>query len=143
MRTSSLDSSKLVAEQKSLNRSYRGESLRDYRYLDAWHKSHALTLQVYRITESFPKSEAFGLSASMRRWATNMTMKIAEGCGRDTSAEYATCLRQSRGLSVELEYQLLLARDLAFLPEGSYDPMQTDLVEVRKMLTGLIRSQAV
>jgi four helix bundle protein len=117
--------------------------LRDFRSLDVWRKSHALTLQVHRITEHFPKNESAGLGATMRRWSANMTMKIAEACGRDTPLDYIASLRQSRSFATELEYQLLLARDLQFLPELTYDPMQTDLVEVRKMLTGLIRSQAV
>lgn len=117
--------------------------MRDYRHLDAWHKAHALTLQIYRATESFPKSESFGLVTTMRRWAANMTMKIAEGCGRDSIAEYVVCLKQARGIAMEVDYQLLLARDLRFLAEVAYDPIQTDLVEVRKMLTGLIRSQVL
>lgn len=117
--------------------------MRDFRSLDVWHKSHALTLHIHRMTESFPKQEAFGLGSTMRRWAANMTMKIAEACGRDLTADYIASLKQSRGLATELEYQLLLARDLRLLPEDAYDPTQADLIEVRKMLTGLIRSQAV
>ncbi|SEG61928.1 four helix bundle protein [Bryocella elongata] len=117
--------------------------MRDFRSLDVWRKSHALTLQIHRLTEAFPKAESAGLGGTMRRWSANMTMKIAEACGRDTPFDYVASLRQSRGFATELEYQLLLARDLTFLVEGSYDPIQNDLVEVRKMLTGLIRSQAV
>jgi len=72
-----------------------------------------------------------------------MTMKIAEACGRDLTADYVASLKQSRGLATELEYQLLLARDLRLLPEEVYDPLQADLIEVRKMLTGLIRLQQI
>lgn len=117
--------------------------MRDFRSLDVWHKSHALTLHLHRITESFPKQEAFGLASTIRRWAANMTMKIAEACGRDVTMEYVASLKQSRGLATELEYQLLLARDLRILPDDAYDPLQADLIEVRKMLTGLIRSQGL
>lgn len=115
--------------------------MRDFHYLDAWHKAHAFTLQIYRVTESFPKAEAFGLGGALRRGTANITMKIAEGCGRDVHAEYFACLRQARGMGMEVEYQLLLARDLQFIEGPAYDALQHQVVEVRKMLTGLIKSQ--
>jgi len=117
--------------------------MRDFRNLDVWHKSHALTLKIHRTTDSFPKTESFGLSAILRRGSANMTMKIAEGCGRDELAQFHQCLQQARGIGMELEYQLLLARDLQFIEPPAYDALQHQVIEVRKMLTGLIKSQGV
>jgi len=57
--------------------------MRDFRNIDAWHKTHAFTLRVYLITENFPKAETYGLAATLRRGAAQITMKIAEGCGKD------------------------------------------------------------
>ena len=117
--------------------------MRDFHHLDVWHKAHAFTLDTYRITEGFPKSEAFGLGGALRRGTANITMKIAEGCGRDAVAEYVACLAQARGMGMEVEYQLLLARDLQFIDAPAYEALQHQVVEVRKMLTGVIKSQQI
>ncbi len=114
--------------------------MRDFRNLDAWHKSHALTLKIHRITDHFPKTESFGLSAVLRRSSANMTMKIAEGCGRDDNSEFHRCLQQARGTGMELEYQLLLSRDLQFMEAETYAELQGQLVEVRKMLSGFMKT---
>ncbi len=114
--------------------------MRDFRTVDVWHKSHALTLAIFRTTESFPKVEAFGLASTMRRWSANISMKIAEGCGRDSDEEFRRCLQQARGLSVELEYQLLLARDLHFIEPPIHQALQRQVVEVRKMLSGFMKT---
>jgi four helix bundle protein len=117
--------------------------LRDFHHLDAWRKAHAFTLDIYRITEGFPKSETFGLANTLRRSSANMSMKIAEGCGRDTNVEYAACLGQARGMGMEVEYQLLLARDLQFIEPPAHEALQHQVIEVRKMLTGVIKSQPI
>ena len=117
--------------------------MRDFRHLDVWHKAHAFTLDAYRITENFPKSETFGLANSLRRGAANLTMKIAEGCGRDAIPDYVGCLQQARGMGMEVEYQLLLAHDLQFIERTAYEGLQHQVIEVRKMLTGVIKAHAV
>jgi four helix bundle protein len=117
--------------------------LRNFRYLDVWHKAHAFTLSIYRITQNFPKSETFGLSTILRRGSANIAMKIAEGCGHDDELGYVQCLQHSRGIGMEVEYQLLLARDLQFIEPPTYETLQDELIQVRKMLTGLIKSKSV
>jgi four helix bundle protein len=72
-----------------------------------------------------------------------MTMKIAEGAGQDEAEEFVRYLRSARGMALEVEYQVLLAFDLHFIEEPVYKDLQEQLVEVRKMLSGLIRVQAV
>ena len=115
--------------------------MRDFRQLDVWHKAHALTLAMYRATEHFPKSETFGLVTTMRRGATQLTMKIAEGWGQDTSAAFMRCLQQARGVGIEIEYQLLLARDLQFLATDAHDALRDQVIEVRRMLSGVLRAR--
>ena len=117
--------------------------MRDFRYLDVWHKSHAFTLKIHAITEAFPKVETYGLAATLRRTASQMTMKIAEAAGQDDAADFARCLRNSRGIAVEVEYQVLLARDLHFIEPPAYDALHDQVVEVRRMLSGLLRAQPV
>jgi four helix bundle protein len=117
--------------------------MRDFRHLDVWHKAHAFVLNVYGITEHFPKVETFGLAATLRRGAARIAMKIAEGAGQDTREDLSQCMQAARATGMEVEYQLLLARDLHFIEPALYEALQHQLVEVRKMLSGLIRVQPV
>jgi four helix bundle protein len=121
----------------------RGGELRDFRYLDVWHKAHAFTLKVYTMTETFPKAETFGLAATLRRGAAHLTMKIAEGSGQDAQADFIRCMQQARTMGVEVEYQMLLSRDLQFIETESYQVLQDQLIEVRRMLSGLMKAVPV
>ena len=111
-----------------------------FQNLYVWRKAHNLTLDLHRITEGFPRSETFGLAAQLRRLSAEIAMKIAQGCGRDRSSEFAQCLGQARGSAVELEYALLLSRDLELIRPEAHDTFQGQIIEVRRMLSGLIRS---
>ena len=116
--------------------------MRDFRNFDAWKKAHALTLAIYRLTEDFPSTESFGLVMSMRRCASNIAMRIAEASGRDDGEPYASGLRSARGLGVELEYQILLSRDLRLMEEATHDALREQIIEVRRMLSGVIRKHS-
>jgi four helix bundle protein len=113
--------------------------MRDFHRLAVWQKSHPLVLAVYRHTESFPNGERYGLTAQIRRAATSIPTNIAEGCGRASSADFARFLQIAFGSACELEYQLLLAYDLGYLEEIVYRPLNSQLIEVKKMLTVLIQ----
>lgn len=89
--------------------------MRDFRSLKVWEKAHQVTLAVYAATEQFPPTERSGLTAQLRRSAASDPYNFAEGCGRDGDRELARFLRIAAGSTSELEYQLLLARDLTFL----------------------------
>jgi four helix bundle protein len=79
--------------------------MRDYQQLEFWQKSHKLTLQIYKITQSFPKEETFNLTSQMRRSASSIPTNIAEGCGRNSVAELKRFLVIAAGSSSELQYQ--------------------------------------
>ena len=89
--------------------------MQDFKKLKVWQNSHNLTLAIYRATESFPSPELYGLTTQMRRSCSSIPANIAEGCGRDGDAEFARFLRIAMGSAAELDYHLLLARDLGFL----------------------------
>ncbi|HXF52361.1 MAG TPA: four helix bundle protein [Dehalococcoidia bacterium] len=113
--------------------------MRDFRDLKVWEKAHALALDVYRVTQGFPPDELYGLTGQMRRASSSIPANIAEGCGRDGDGELARFLRIAMGSASELEYHLLLARDLALCPRADYDRLTADLTEVKRMLATLIR----
>jgi four helix bundle protein len=113
--------------------------MKDFRSLKVWEKAHELTLKIYKSTESFPKQEIYGVTSQLQRAAVSVPTNIAEGCGKDSDAELKRYFVIAMGSASELEYLLLLARDLDYLPHGIYQTMQDDLVEVRKMLNAFIQ----
>jgi four helix bundle protein len=116
-----------------------GPILQDFRKLDVWKRAHDLVLAVYRATQSLPKEEIFGVTMQLRRSAATLATRIAEACGRDTSSEFAADLRRSAAISNELEYLLLLAKDLGYLKAEMHDGLNAETIEVRKMVYGLLR----
>ncbi len=89
--------------------------MKDFKSLKVWHKAHQLTLLVYALTRTFPREEMYGLTSQIRRAAASIPANIAEGSGRRSDGELRRFLQIARGSASELEYHLLLARDLGFL----------------------------
>jgi four helix bundle protein len=112
--------------------------MKDFRQLKVWHKAHQLTLAIYKATKRFPKEEIYGLTSQMRRSSTSIATNIAEGCGRNSDADFCRFLVVALGSGSELEYQLLLCRDLGYLNENEHDALLAQLTEVKKMLNGFI-----
>jgi four helix bundle protein len=77
--------------------------MRDFRQLRVWEDAHSLTLTIYQITQNFPKEELFALTSQMRRASSSEPTNIAEGCGRETSKDYAHFLQIAVGSSFELD----------------------------------------
>ena len=113
--------------------------MRDFRELKVWEKAHALTLNVYRTTAEFPKNEMYGLTSQIRRAASSIGANIAEGAGRNSRPDFARFLQIGLGSASELEYHLLLSRDLGYLESGKYQRLSGEVVEVKKMLTGFVQ----
>jgi four helix bundle protein len=114
--------------------------MKDFRNLDVWKQAHRLVLSIYRHTESFPKSELFGLTSQIRRAATSIPTNIAEGCGRDGEAELSRFLIIVKGSTSEVEYLLLLASGLNYIEPEIHTKLSTQAIEIRKMLNGLQKS---
>ncbi len=113
--------------------------MQEFHKLAVWQKSHRLTLAVYRGTASFPKAELFGMTSQMRRAAASIEMNIAEGCGRDGRVELARFLRIAAGSASELECQVEIARDLGFLKPATAMEWAGAVIEIKRMLTGLVK----
>ena len=113
--------------------------MKDFRDLQIWSRSHRLTLTIYRITQEFPKSETYGIVSQMRRSASSIPTNIAEGCGSNTDKDFARFLDNSMGSASELEYQLILARDLEYIPKETFDTTASELTEIRRMLNAFIQ----
>jgi len=113
--------------------------MQDFRNVDVWAKAHAVVLSVYRETLSLPKDEVFGVTIQLRRAAMSIATRIAEGSGRASNVDFALDLRKAAAGCNELEYLIVLARDLTYWKPEIADQLISDTVEVRKMIHGLLR----
>ena len=112
--------------------------MRNFRVLKVLRKSHRLVLAVYDATRTFPREETYGLTAQLRRGCASIPANIAEGCGRGSEAELGRFMLIAMGSSSELEYHLLLARDLGYLSAQDYRELSQRTGEVKRMLSALI-----
>lgn len=112
--------------------------MRDFRDLAVWRKAHEVTLSVYKMTRPFSVDERYGLTAQIRRAASSVSANIVEGIARGTDRDTARFLVISRASATELEYFILLARDLGFISESTQTAMAGRIVEVRRMLGGFL-----
>ena len=111
-----------------------------YKDLIVWQESKALAGAIYKATETFPRSELYGLSSQLRRAAVSVVFNIAEGQGRLTIGEFRHFLGQSRGSLLELETHLAIALDLNYLSENEFQKLEVCTNHVRRLLNGLMES---
>ena len=111
--------------------------LNSYKELKVWQKSIELTVELYRVTNLFPKSEVYGIISQIRRSAVSIPFNIAEGYSRKHRQEYAQFIRIAFASGAELETQIIISKELKFAPSKEFDKLEALLVEVMKMLNGL------
>lgn len=112
----------------------------DFKKLTAWQKSQELVACIYRLTNSFPVQERYGLSSQMRRAAVSVSANVAEGCGRQGDVELRRFVRISLGSLAELECQVLLSANLKFVDPESCRLTCGEIRLVRLMLQRLHQS---
>jgi four helix bundle protein len=115
---------------------------RSYRDLEVWKLSIDFVKQVYEVTHNFPASEKFGLITQIRRAAVSFPSNIAEGQGRNSAKEFRQFLAISLGSVAELETQLILAKEIAYLTRDGLDDLLIPLDRIRKMIKGLSKGIA-
>lgn len=113
--------------------------MQDFRNIEVWQKAHRLTMAVYAATRPFPTDERYGLTAQMRRAASAVPTNIAEGCVLQSDAEFRRFLFIALGSGSELDYLLLLSRDLGYLTDASYAPLKIEIDGVKQMLVRFIQ----
>ncbi len=112
----------------------------NYEDLDVFKNSHEIVLEIYKITNNFPKEEKYRLIDQMIRAAYSIPSNIAEGNSRNTTKEYINYLHMSIGSINELKYFLLLSKDLKYISSEKYSELKEKCVIVIKQLNGLIKS---
>ena len=112
-----------------------GESYRD---LVVWQRSIQMTTAIYKLTEGFPKSEVYGLSSQVRRAGVSVASNIAEGYGRLSTGEYKQFLGMARGSNLEVQTQLVIAKELGFGDTEKLKNADSLSQEVGKMLAAIL-----
>jgi len=111
-----------------------------HKKLEVWKKSIELVQKIYELTETFPKSEFYGLTNQMRRAAVSIPANISEGAARQTKKEFIQFLHVSQGSLSELDTHLEISTKLAYLKEDDLQELPLLMNGIDKMLTGLIKS---
>jgi len=113
---------------------------RPHRDLDVWKKSIHFVKEIYQATESFPKSELYGLISQMRRAAVSIPSNIGEGAARKSNKEFKQFLNIAQGSISELDTQIELTKMLNYIDKNLYNALMEKLSGISKMLFGLSRS---
>ena len=117
-----------------------GQETGDYKKLKVWVKADAFVLAIYRATENFPVAERYGLRSQIRRAAVSVPSNLVEGAGRDTDPQFQQYVRNALGSANEVGYQLTLADRLGFIPSPRAKELESEAIELRKMLAALLRN---
>lgn len=114
--------------------------MKDFRTLTVWQKSHRLTIKFYKVTQSFPKEELYGLTSQIRRAIVSIPTNIAEECGRGSDKDFAKFMQIANGSASESEYLMLLSTELKYIEDSFAAELFEDICETKKMLTSLLKS---
>jgi four helix bundle protein len=112
--------------------------MRDFRGLEVWQRADQITSALYSITAKFPREELYGFTSQIRRCSASMGANLAEGCGRQGEGEFHRFVQPASGPASELDYHLILARDLNLMAASDYDHIAGDLGCLRRKLSALI-----
>jgi four helix bundle protein len=110
----------------------------NYKELEVWKRSVALTTELYKLTSRFPDTERYGLTSQIRRAVTSIPANIAEGWGRGSTGEYVQFLTVARGSPMEVETHLIVACNLHLLSALAFAQLSKEIEEIGKMLNALI-----
>ena len=112
--------------------------MRNFRKYQVWELGHQITLDVYKLSKQFPKDEQYGLTSQMRRASSSVPANIAEGCERESEAEFKRFLVIANGSATELEYFLILVKDLKLVSEENVEAHIAKVDQLKRSLNKLI-----
>jgi four helix bundle protein len=110
----------------------------DFKNLLVWQKAHALALHAYRVAKVMRRSQDIALRSQIIRAAMSIPSNIIEGRRQESEKEFARFLRIALNSGWEIEYHLILARDIGAISESDADSLLAEVIEVRKMIHGLL-----
>lgn len=114
--------------------------MRPHEKLDVWKKAIEMVTLVYEVTKHFPTDERYGLTSQIRRCAVSIPANIAEGAARQTDKEFHQFLSIAQGSSSELETEFLIAKNLGYVNDETYDRLYAEINTIARMLVGLAKT---
>jgi len=114
--------------------------MKTHKDLDVWRKAIDLSVETYRISESFPREEIYGLTSQMRRASVSIASNIAEGAARRTDKDFIHFLHMALGSASELDTQMEIVKRLKLVKMKELDDLQYQVNEISRMLQGLMKS---
>ena len=111
--------------------------MQDFTKLKVWQKSHTFTVNLYKITNSFPVEERYGLTNQLRRAAISIESNLAEGCGRNGDKEFSRFVDIAQGSAYEVRCQIFVARDLKYISTEKFNMLDEKITEISRMLNSL------
>jgi four helix bundle protein len=115
-------------------------NIKTHKDLEVWKQCISFVKNIYQSTQIFPKEETFGLTSQIRRSAVSIPSNIAEGAARNHKSEFKQFLYISLGSLSELETQLIIAKEIEYIDAEKFNALDDNLISIRKMLLGLIKS---
>ncbi|MEL6911404.1 MAG: four helix bundle protein [Cyanobacteria bacterium J06598_4] len=111
--------------------------MQDFTQLKVWQKAHTFTINLYKISATFPKEERFGLTNQIRRACVSIESNISEGAGRNSNKDFSRFLSMSQGSAFEVKCQIYIARDLGYIDYEKSEMLMNKIDEVSKMINSL------
>jgi len=118
----------------------RSSQMRPHEKLDLWKKAIEFVVEIYKVTEGFPKDEKFGLTSQIRRASVSIVANVAEGAGRRSAKEFRQFLSHSQGSASEVDTELVIAQRLNYVSAADYKRLADDLDHIGRMITRLSQS---
>jgi four helix bundle protein len=116
------------------------EKMKDFKKLKVWSRAMDFAVDVYRVTEGFPKKEMYSLVDQIRRAVVSIFSNIAEGCKKGTDKELVHFCNIALGSTGEIESQLIFSERIGYLDSEVVNKLISEVNEVGKMLAGFIKS---
>ena len=111
--------------------------MRDFKKYDIWVLSHQFTLKIYELTKSFPNNEIYGVVSQIRRASSSVPTNISEGCGRESDTEFNRFLTIALGSASEVEYLLILSKDLDYVDNESFEKLVEEINTIKRKIYSL------
>lgn len=116
------------------------KKIQSFTDLTTWKEAHRLVLMIYKFTKKFPQEEQFGLKQQVRRAVVSVSSNIAEGFSRKSAKDKAQFYRMSLSSLTEVQNQILIAKDVDYIPKEIFDEIAEQTIAVSKLINGLIKS---
>jgi four helix bundle protein len=114
--------------------------IQNFTDLEAWKEAQKIVLVIYTVTKMFPPDEKFGLTNQIRRASVSIVSNIAEGFGRNSAKDKAHFYAIAKGSLLDVESQLLVAKDLNFINEKIFMEINTSIRLTIRLISGLVKS---